>query len=133
MKRWYEKKSIEQRRAHVARRNPELVRLNDAKRYQRDKPKRRSLNDRFAAENRDAVKRYKAAWKARNAIKVSCHKTVLLAIKSGKLLRPDACDKCGQGGRIEAHHDDYSKPLEVRWLCVPCHGKTRLKYFQSSS
>lgn len=23
--------------------------------------------------------------------------------------------------KVQAHHDDYSKPLEVRWLCVPHH------------
>jgi ribosomal protein S27AE len=37
------------------------------------------------------------------------------AIKSGKLIK-QPCEKCGNT-KVEAHHDDYSRPLEVRWLC----------------
>ncbi len=36
-------------------------------------------------------------------------------IKSGKLIR-QPCEVCGEV-KVEAHHDDYSKPFEVRWLC----------------
>ena len=27
-----------------------------------------------------------------------------------------------------AHHEDYSKPLQVTWLCAFCHAKERRKY-----
>lgn len=37
----------------------------------------------------------------------------------GKLVR-QACEACGDD-RAERHHDDYSKPLQIRWLCRPCH------------
>lgn len=40
---------------------------------------------------------------------------VRYALKKGKLIR-GLCEVCGEGC-CEAHHDDYSKPLEVRWLC----------------
>jgi len=51
------------------------------------------------------------------------------AIKRGDLVRPDACEKCGdkpprgRDGRvlIQGHHADYSKPLEVEWICTKCH------------
>jgi len=44
------------------------------------------------------------------------------AVKSGLLVKPSACSRCRGGtGRIHAHHDNYSRPLEVRWLCTRCH------------
>jgi len=49
------------------------------------------------------------------------------AVKKGVLV-PEPCETCGDNpkgsdGRrmVQGHHDDYTKPLEVRWLCQPCH------------
>jgi len=42
------------------------------------------------------------------------------AIRSKKLFR-DTCEICGQSEKIHAHHDDYLKPLNVRWLCAAHH------------
>jgi len=56
-------------------------------------------------------------------------KLVDTAILRGKLI-PGACARCGctppprrtrQRRNIQAHHEDYDKPLEVIWLCHPCH------------
>lgn len=41
------------------------------------------------------------------------------AIARGELVR-QPCEKC-QAAKAEAHHDDYTKPLAVRWLCRRCH------------
>jgi hypothetical protein len=44
------------------------------------------------------------------------------AIRAGRLVRGE-CERGphGCGGRIEGHHDDYRRPLDVRWLCVNHH------------
>jgi len=41
------------------------------------------------------------------------------AIKSGKL-KKDCCEVCGNK-KVDAHHDDYNFPFEVRWLCRTHH------------
>lgn len=41
------------------------------------------------------------------------------AIASGRLAR-QPCQVCG-AAKADAHHHDYSKPLDVTWLCRPCH------------
>jgi ribosomal protein S27AE len=50
---------------------------------------------------------------ARNAVKK--------ALRRGELVR-QPCERCG-AAPADAHHDDYSKPLAVRWLCEPHHGE----------
>lgn len=62
------------------------------------------------------------ADRKRNREKVNARGVTHRAIKRGALARPDACQRCGRADRaIEAHHADYTKPLEVEWLCQPCH------------
>ena len=43
--------------------------------------------------------------------------------KSIGILVPQPCTACGSTRNIDGHHDDYNKPLEVRWLCRLCHGR----------
>lgn len=45
---------------------------------------------------------------------------VSAAVRSG-VLQKRPCAFCGADGRLEAHHHDYEKPLDVTWLCTPCH------------
>lgn len=41
------------------------------------------------------------------------------AVRRGILIRKP-CEKCGSENS-EKHHEDYDMPLDVQWLCRPCH------------
>lgn len=61
-------------------------------------------------------------WRDRFPERQKAHERVSYALRSGRLVKGPcalAGDDCK--GRIEAHHDDYSKPLEVRWACKAHH------------
>lgn len=60
--------------------------------------------------------------------KIKANNVVNRAVRTGKLTRPTDCSSCDNpNGRIEAHHPDYSKPLEVIWLCSSCHREEHIK------
>lgn len=58
-------------------------------------------------------------WGDQNPEKRRAHKRVEYALKTGRLIR-QPCERCGTE-RAQAHHDDYSRPLEVTWLCQAHH------------
>lgn len=56
--------------------------------------------------------------KRRKGARLAVHR----ALRSGALVKPDCCDLCGQNAKTDAHHIDYGKQLDVKWLCRVCHG-----------
>lgn len=52
-------------------------------------------------------------------LKNKCRAYTNSYIKRGKLER-GVCEVC-ESDKVEAHHDDYNKPLEVRWFCRKHH------------
>ena len=54
------------------------------------------------------------------------HLAVQYRIRKG-LMKRGPCERCGSE-KTQAHHDDYSKRLEVRWLRAACHGLEHRRY-----
>ena len=51
------------------------------------------------------------------------------ALRDGRL-KKGFCELCGNE-KTQAHHDDYAKPLEVKWLCQACHSHIHNKNISS--
>lgn len=77
---------------------------------------RYSKSDKGRKTNLKSVEEYKK----KNPLKVCAKNKALHAIKIGKLTR-GPCEVCGSIVNVAGHHDDYDKPLDVRWLCHKHH------------
>ncbi len=84
-----------------------------------DKYKQYELDRNQTAGRRAAQLRYSQEKRKRNPEKYKAWNAVSNALRDGKLVR-QPCEKCGNP-RVDGHHEDYDKPLEVTWLCRQCH------------
>lgn len=66
----------------------------------------------------EKTKQRKKLWRNSHPERKSAHMKVYFAIKKGVLIK-QPCFICGKNS--EAHHPDYSKPLDVVWLCSSHH------------
>jgi hypothetical protein len=113
-------------------RDGDLLRLRERSRYSAGPNQQRKAaaeyrrSDRGKKLNALAVQRYRE----RNREKYQAHIEVRKAIAAGILSKPQICELARLGGcdgRVEYHHPDYSKPLEVRALCLHHHNGMHLK------
>ena len=102
--------------------NIEYYREFDRKRYHESderKANAKACTDRARADGRHTE--YVRKNRAKHPEKYKARTAVGNAMRSGKLTKLP-CNGCGNP-EVQAHHNDYSKPLDVVWLCTRCHGK----------
>lgn len=90
-------------------------------RYVRDPEGMRRVHRRYYEKSRDRLREYKRQYKLKNPQKVNARFLVHYAVKTGVLTK-GLCETCGSE-KVQAHHTDYAKPLEVRWLCALHHSR----------
>ena len=76
---------------------------------------RPGIRERLAARSREAQRNPESRWKVEARYKAQ------RAVRAGRLVR-QPCEVCGSPV-TDAHHDDYTKPVEVRWLCRKHHAE----------
>lgn len=111
-------------KAHVRAnraKNIDHYRLYDRTRYEADPARKEQARRTF----RKAIEtgkhtEYARSWRQKNPEKYKAQTTLNNAIRDGKIKR-QPCIVCG--GKAHAHHEDYSRPLDVIWLCPEHHSK----------
>jgi len=83
------------------------------------------LVEKHKQSSREAARRYKeqtGRYFGQGTDKVKARVMVSDRLHRGLLTKPESCSRCGKTTiKLHAHHHDYSKPLDVEWLCIPCH------------
>ena len=92
------------------------------------RPDRVAARAAYAKTERGKIvaRKAKAKWKLKNPVKRRAGEIVLYAIKTGKITK-GSCEDCGTDKAVHGHHDDYAKPLAVRWLCSAHHNEWHKK------
>ena len=83
----------------------------------------RETNRNYAKNNPEKIKERHSEQARKHPEKASARTALNNAVRYGRIIKPHYCTQCFKTGeRIHGHHSDYSKPLDVEWLCAECHG-----------
>jgi len=93
--------------------------------YRATLPERKAYEKRRSQETmrKAAVARYQRKRRDLHPEKTAARDAVANALRDGRLVK-GPCKECGAAD-VQAHHHDYSKPLDVEWLCFRCHRNER--------
>lgn len=80
------------------------------------------ITQKYREKNKEKYNLYQREYLKKNK-KYSANKIVYYAVKLGILSKPEKCEICNEKKDLQGHHENYSKPLEVKWLCRICHCK----------
>lgn len=106
-------------RDHPSRR-AEIVKQEQKRHPERMAAQRKRHRERHRAKFVEHRKRHEA----RHPEKTQARRKLEDAVQKGYVSKPDICSRClGQVPAVDlhGHHHDYSKPLDVEWLCRVCH------------
>ena len=104
-------------------RDKNRIRLREASRLRAHWPSKKEKKAVWS-QRPDVQERRKATqkkWRQNNRVKARAHMQVEYEIRQGRIVKQN-CEVCGEEN-AQAHHDDYTKPKEVRWLCSTHHAE----------
>lgn len=124
--------------------NKEKIAERDKKYYRKNREKISNYHRNYHADHREELNNASRVYYQVNKKKRSaCHKVykdkyperikaneaVKRALKTGELIRPDICSKCGRPCKPDGHHWSYLEEhwLDVEWLCKFCHKRLHAK------
>ncbi len=91
------------------------------RRTKESREKMRILVNEWNKKNIEKVRETRKKAKKKNREKNKARLMIMNEIRRGRMTRPIACQICLKECKPDGHHTDYSKPLEVMWLCKVCH------------
>lgn len=72
------------------------------------------------------------SYRLNNLDKARARQAVVRALKNGRLIKPTRCSLCNSEEKLDAHHADYERHLDVVWVCRTCHKKLHSKFFKTT-
>lgn len=96
-----------------------IKRLNDESRFEKNNKKHYE----WSKNKRHHINEWQRQWYQKNKEKRRAHVVLHRALRAGKVMRPENCSECKKNCKPDGHHEDYSKPLDVIWICRACHSR----------
>ncbi len=104
---------------NYSKRHTEILRVKKSLYRIKNPDKVRKWVNRYYEDNKEKIMFKNNVYEKNNPIKKTAHHKVKYAVKNGNLISLP-CIVCG-GLKTMAHHEDYTKPLKVIWLCARHH------------
>lgn len=104
-----------------AKRNKEKMRGYFRTYEEKNRAERRYKHRKNLPAHNTRSKRYRL----KHPIKTRVRYAVAAAVRYGRMIKPETCQRCGAKDKIQAHHHRgyaWKHRLDVQWLCTQCHG-----------